>query len=47
MNYLTRQPWPDGDTTSSDADAWVIVQALCGGFSRCRSISRSPGSDAA
>ena len=32
VNYLTRQPWPDGDTTSSDADAWVTVQALCGGF---------------
>ena len=32
MSYLTKQPRPDGDTTSSDADAWVTVQALCGGF---------------
>jgi glucosylglycerate synthase len=32
VNYLTRQQRPDGDTTSSDADAWVTAQALCGGF---------------
>ena len=32
VNYLTKQPRRDGDTTSSDADAWVTVQALCGGF---------------
>ena len=33
VNYLTKQQRPDGDTgTSSDADAWVAVQALCGGF---------------
>ena len=32
VNYLTKQPRTDGDTTSSDADAWITVQALCGGF---------------
>lgn len=32
VNYLMKQPRPDGGATSSDADAWVIVQALCGGF---------------
>jgi hypothetical protein len=32
VNYLTKQQRPDGDTTSSEADAWVTVQALCGGF---------------
>jgi hypothetical protein len=32
LNHLSRQPRPDGDTTSSDADAWVTVQTLCGGF---------------
>jgi hypothetical protein len=32
MNYLAKQQRPDGDTTSSDSDAWVTVQALCGGF---------------
>jgi hypothetical protein len=32
VNYLTKQPRPDGDTTSSDADAWISVQSLCGGF---------------
>ncbi len=32
VNYLTKQPQPDGDTTSSEADAWVTVEALCGGF---------------
>jgi hypothetical protein len=32
VNYLTKQPRSDGDTTSSDADAWVTAQALCGGF---------------
>jgi glucosylglycerate synthase len=32
VNYLAGQKRPDGDTTSSDADAWITVQALCGGF---------------
>jgi hypothetical protein len=32
LNYLMKQQRPDGDTTSSDADAWITVQALCGGF---------------
>jgi hypothetical protein len=32
VNYLAAQKRPDGDTTSSDADAWITVQALCGGF---------------
>jgi len=32
MRYLSGQPWPDGDASSSDADAWIIVQTLCGGF---------------
>lgn len=32
MNYLATQKRPDGDTTSSDADAWITVQALSGGF---------------
>ncbi len=32
IGYLTGQPWPDGDASSSDADAWIIVQTLCGGF---------------
>ena len=30
--FLAGQIWPAGDGTSSDADAWVIVQTLCGGF---------------
>jgi uncharacterized membrane protein len=32
VGYLTGQPWPDGDASSFDADAWIIVQTLCGGF---------------
>lgn len=31
LGFLNRQVWPD-DATSSDADAWVVVQTLCGGF---------------
>jgi glucosylglycerate synthase len=32
LRYLMNQAWPDGDATSSDADAWAIVHGLCGGF---------------
>lgn len=32
VSYLIKQPRPDTETTSSDSDAWVTVQALCGGF---------------
>lgn len=32
VNHLARQKRPDGDTTSSDADAWITAEALCGGF---------------
>lgn len=32
VNYLTKLPRPEGDTTSSNADAWIAVQALAGGF---------------
>jgi len=32
MGYLTGQQWPDGNANSSDADAWIIVQTLSGGF---------------
>jgi hypothetical protein len=32
VSWLTKQQWPDGETTSSDADAWITVQALCNGF---------------
>jgi hypothetical protein len=32
LRYLMNQSWPEGDATSSDADAWTIVRTLCGGF---------------
>jgi glucosylglycerate synthase len=32
INYLATQKRPDGDSTSSDADAWITAQALSGGF---------------
>lgn len=32
MAFLAGQPWPDGGTSSSDADAWIMVQTLVGGF---------------
>jgi glucosylglycerate synthase len=32
VNYLQKQPRPDGDTSSADADVWITVQALCGQF---------------
>ncbi len=38
MKHLAPQVRPDGDTTSSGADAWIIGQALCGGF-RCAEAS--------
>lgn len=32
LSYLLSQSWPSGEATSSDADAWVTIQTLCGGF---------------
>ena len=32
MNFLMKQSRSESETTSSDSDAWVTVQALCGGF---------------
>lgn len=32
LTHMARQQRLDGDTTSSDADAWITAQALCGGF---------------
>lgn len=32
LGFLMSQPWPGADATSSDADAWVTVQTLSGGF---------------
>lgn len=32
INFLLKQSRPETEATSSDSDAWVTVQALCGGF---------------
>ena len=32
MNFLMKQARSENEATSSDSDAWIIVQALCGGF---------------
>ena len=32
LRHLMSQVWPDGDSTSWDADAWAIVHSFSGGF---------------
>lgn len=32
MTWLMRQTRPEGETTSSDSDAWITLQTLSGGF---------------